>query len=121
MRPSVSTAGSCRHEITRRSRRSPAEFLKDADRLLDVVTRLTDLHEQTRADRWHVSDAPDAFIQGQLKGIVGVRMSITRLLGKRKMSQNRSAEDRAGVAHGLAASRCPMQQRVAALIPVEAP
>jgi transcriptional regulator len=98
-----------------------AEFFEDADRLLDVVTRLTNLHEHTRADRWHVSDAPYSFIQGQLKSIVGIRMPITRLLGKRKMSQNRSAEDRAGVARGLVASGCPMQQRVAALIPVETP
>lgn len=99
----------------------PAEFFEDAERLLDVVTRLTDLHEGTRVDRWHVTDAPDPFVQGQLKGIVGVRMPITRLIGKRKMSQNRSAKDRAGIARGLAASGCPMHQRVATLIPVEAP
>lgn len=99
----------------------PAEFFDDADRLLDVVTRLTDLHEGPRADRWQVSDAPDPYIQGQLKGIVGVRMPIARLVGKRKLSQNRGAEDRAGVAEGLAASACPMQRRVGVLIPVEVP
>jgi len=96
----------------------PAEFFEDADRLLDVVTRLTDRHETERVNRWRVSDAPPAFIQAQLKGIVGVRMPIMRLVAKRKMSQNRSAEDRAGVARGLSESGCPIRRRVAALIPL---
>ncbi|MEI9419420.1 FMN-binding negative transcriptional regulator, partial [Mesorhizobium sp. Cs1321R2N1] len=69
----------------------PVEFFDDADRLLDVVTRLTNLHEGTRAAPWAVSDAPPDFIQSQLRGIVGLRMPVVRLEGKRKMSQNRNA------------------------------
>ena len=94
-----------------------AEFFDDADRLLDVVTRLTNLHEGPRADPWAVSDAPADFIRAQLRGIVGLRMPITRLEGKRKMSQNRSAEDRAGVATGLAASDRASDREAAALVP----
>ncbi|MDX8538930.1 MULTISPECIES: FMN-binding negative transcriptional regulator [Mesorhizobium] len=96
----------------------PIEFFDDADRLLDVVTRLTTLHEDGRASPWAVSDAPPDFIQAQLKGIVGLRMPITRLEGKRKMSQNRNAADRAGVVSGLAASDRPSDREVAPLIPV---
>ena len=96
----------------------PAEFFEDADRLLDVVTRLTDRHERERVNRWSVSDAPPAFIQAQLRGIVGVRMPIMRLVAKRKMSQNRSTEDRARVARGLSESGCPIRRSVAALIPL---
>ena len=95
----------------------PIEFFDDADRLLEVVTRLTDLHERPRAEPWAVTDAPDAFIRAQLRGIVGLRLPITRLEGKRKMSQNRSAEDRAGVAAGLGASEHASDRAVAALIP----
>ncbi|AZO31431.1 MULTISPECIES: FMN-binding negative transcriptional regulator [Mesorhizobium] len=95
----------------------PVEFFEDADRLLDVVTRLTNLHEGGLASSWAVSDAPMDFIQAQLKGIVGLRMPITRLEGKRKMSQNRNAADRAGVASGLAASDRPSDREVAPLIP----
>ncbi|RWA72590.1 FMN-binding negative transcriptional regulator [Mesorhizobium sp.] len=95
----------------------PVEFFEDADRLLDVVTRLTNLHEVGLASSWAVSDAPMDFIQAQLKGIVGLRMPITRLEGKRKMSQNRNAADRAGVASGLAASDRPSDREVAPLIP----
>lgn len=93
------------------------EFFEDADRLLDVVTRLTDLHEAPRAEKWAVTDAPESFIRSQLKGIVGLRMPIARLEGKRKMSQNRNEADRAGVVKGLAASENPMDRDVAALIP----
>lgn len=79
----------------------PVEFFEDAYRLLDVVTRLTDLHEAERAEPWAVSDAPERFTQMQLRAIVGVRLPITRLEGKAKMSQNRNEADRAGVAAGL--------------------
>ncbi len=69
-----------------------------------VVTRLTNLYEGPRAkmgaEPWAVSDAPPDFIKSQLRGIVGLRLPITRLDAKRKMSQNRNAQDRAGVVEG---------------------
>ena len=46
-------------------------------------------------------------------------MPITRIVGKRKMSQNRSVEDRAGVVQGLSESDCPMHRRVADRIPLK--
>jgi transcriptional regulator len=81
----------------------PVEFFNDPVRLLEVVTRLTEREEGKRAAPWAVSDAPADFLQGMLKGIVGFALPITRLQGKWKMSQNRPAEDRAGVMAGLAA------------------
>lgn len=95
----------------------PAELYDDPDRLLAVVTRLTDLHERSRAEPWAVGDAPQPFVRAQLKAIVGLRLPIARIEGKRKMSQNRSAADRAGVAAGLAASGRASERAVAALIP----
>jgi transcriptional regulator len=95
----------------------PVEFFDDADRLLEMVTRLTDMHEQSREGRWAVADAPADFIKAQLKGIVGLRMPITRLDGKLKMSQNRNAADRAGVIDVLSKSDRAEDRRVARLIP----
>ena len=95
----------------------PVEFFDDAERLLDVITRLTDLHEQPRNDRWAVTDAPTDFIKAQLRGIIGLRMPISRLDGKRKMSQNRNLADRAGVINGLSESHRPEDRVVASLIP----
>ncbi|MGY8681855.1 FMN-binding negative transcriptional regulator [Bradyrhizobium sp. UFLA05-153] len=97
----------------------PVEFFEEPERLLDVVTRLTDLHETSRANPWAVSDAPADFIAAELRGIVGVRILVTRFEGKHKMSQNCSVADRIGVAAGLAASEQPRDREVACLIPVQ--
>jgi transcriptional regulator len=93
------------------------EFFDDPDRLLEIVTRLTNFQEGVRADPWAVSDAPADFVSAQLRGIVGLRLPISRIEGKRKMSQNRSAADRAGVIKGLAESERPGDRDVAPLIP----
>jgi transcriptional regulator len=77
------------------------EVFDDPDRLLAVVTRLTDRHEASRAKPWAVSDAPADFVHGMLRGIVGIALPIVRLEGKIKMSQNRPAADIAGVVEGL--------------------
>ena len=76
-------------------------FFHDPARLLEVVTRLTDRHEGTRAEPWRVSDAPAGYVEALLAAIVGVELTVTRLEGKWKASQNRSPVDRQGVAEGL--------------------
>lgn len=81
--------------------RGPARIIDDAAWLHANVSALTAQHEGHRPQPWAVSDAPDAFIAGQLKGIVGIEIEITGLEGKFKVSQNRPAHDRAGVAEGL--------------------
>ena len=96
----------------------PVEFFDNTERLHEVVTRLTNLHEQSRAEPWAVTDAPENFIRAQLRGIVGLRLPITRLEGKRKMSQNRSEADRRGVAAGLTESVRAAERDAAKLIPV---
>ncbi len=81
----------------------PVTFFSDRDRLKEVVTRLTAREEAARRAPWAVSDAPDDFIAGMLKGIVGFSIALTRIQGKWKMSQNRPAADVAGVVAGLRA------------------
>jgi transcriptional regulator len=76
-------------------------FVDDRTELLDLVTQLTNRHERERAAPWAVSDAPADFTSGMLNGIVGIELTITRLQGKWKMSQNRPERDRAGVVKGL--------------------
>jgi transcriptional regulator len=77
------------------------EVFDDPARLLAVVTRLTNQYETSRAAPWAVSDAPDDFVQGMLRGIVGISLPIARLEGKVKMSQNRPPADQTGVIDGL--------------------
>ena len=93
-----------------------AEVFTDARRLLELVSALTDRHESARAQPWAVADAPADYIDGMLKAIVGFALPIGRLEGKRKLSQNRSAADIAGVREGLASSPDAQDQQLARLM-----
>ncbi len=83
--------------------RGRAEVIEDPAWLRAHVERLTDHSERPSSEPWRVSDAPDGFVAGQLKGIVGVRIDVEHLEGKWKLNQNRSLADRRGVVAGLAA------------------
>ncbi len=78
---------------------------EDRDWLRGFVTRLTARHEDGRSDPWRPTDAPEKFIEGQLAGIVGLEITVTRVEGKAKLSQNRSEADRRGVVNGLRGER----------------
>jgi transcriptional regulator len=65
------------------------------------IEDLTGSRESQRTEPWQVEDAPENFIAAQMRGIVGVEISILRIEGKWKMSQNRPEADRIGVAAGF--------------------
>jgi transcriptional regulator len=67
----------------------------------DLVRRLTTKHEAYRDHPWSPDDAPRAFIEGQLRAIVGIELLITRVEAKAKLSQNRPPADVEGVIEGL--------------------
>jgi transcriptional regulator len=75
----------------------------DPDWVRALVTRLTERHEQHREEPWAVTDAPADYVTKNLRPIVGVELVVESVEAKAKLSQNRSDEDRAGVAAGLAA------------------
>jgi len=77
--------------------------MRDQEWLRSQVSALTNLREMSRPDPWSVSDAPEDFMDAQLRGIVGLELKITRIEGKWKASQNRPSEDRMSVATGLTA------------------
>jgi transcriptional regulator len=81
--------------------RGHATVHDDADFVRDVVTRLTEVHETGREQPWAVTDAPEDYVTKQLRAIVGLEVRVEEVEAKAKLSQNRSAEDRAGVAAGL--------------------
>lgn len=93
-----------------------AEVFDDAERLLALVSRLSDRQEANRPAPWAVSDAPADYVDSMLKAIVGFRLPITRLQGKRKLSQNRDARDQAGVRQGLLANPNPQDHALAHLM-----
>jgi transcriptional regulator len=96
--------------------RGPLRAIEDREWLRALVERLTARYEADRADPWHVSDAPEDFVEGMLKGIVGLEIPIRHLEGKWKVSQNRPAADRAGVVAGLRAAGGPARAAMADLV-----
>ena len=114
--------------------------VRDETAFVDSVVRsLTDLHEARRVANssapgalptlpalpalpaWSVDDAPPEFTTRQLRAIVGIEMTVTRIEAKRKLSQNRSDPDRRGVVDGLGASPDRRSQTVAAVMHADLP
>jgi transcriptional regulator len=81
--------------------RGVVRVIEDRTWLKAHVAMLTREHEGARARPWDVQDAPDDYIESQLKGIVGIEVRIRQIEGKMKVSQNRPATDRVGVSDGL--------------------
>ena len=90
--------------------------IEDADWLGEQVRSLTDRHEAARPSSWAVADAPKEFVRAQLKGIVGIEIAISRIEAKWKVSQNRNAADRTGVAEGLLGEDDEAARAMAALV-----
>lgn len=78
-----------------------ARVVDDPQRLLQLLHRLTDQHESTQAQPWKVSDAPPQYLEAMLKAIVYIEIPVQRWVGKWKISQNQTAENRHGAANGL--------------------
>lgn len=94
----------------------PVTFHRDPEWLRGLVKALTGKYEDPREQPWQVADAPPAFIDGQLRGIVGVELTVTRVEAKAKLSQNRGTADRAGAIEGLHGEDDPGSAGIAALM-----
>lgn len=68
-----------------------------------VVARLTRQHEAAEPVPWKMGDAPPDYLDAMLKAIVGIQVTIARLEGKAKLSQNKAAADRQGAIDALRA------------------
>ena len=66
-----------------------------------VVARLTRTHEAQEAKPWKMGYSAPEFIAGMIKSIVGIEISISRLEGKAKLSQNREPRDVQGAVEAL--------------------
>jgi transcriptional regulator len=69
-------------------------LVREADWLRGLLLRLSDRHEAGSSDPWRMRELPEPYLQGMLKGIVGLDIAVTRLEGKYKLSQNRPVVDR---------------------------
>lgn len=81
----------------------------DAAWLRRQLEDLTNSHEQSRPRPWSIEDAPPDYIATQMKALVGIELTIARIEGKWKMSQNRDEADRSGVIEGMRSPADPHQ------------
>ncbi|HEX5685431.1 MAG TPA: FMN-binding negative transcriptional regulator [Ideonella sp.] len=93
-----------------------ARAIEGRDEVLALVERLTTAHEQGQAVPWQVSDAPATYIDQLLRAIVGIEITVDKIEGRWKMSQNRSEADRLGVTAGLQQIGSEEARAVAALV-----
>jgi len=91
----------------------PVRVMDDPEWVLEAVTLLTERHEAGRAKPWQVTDAPEKFVAGRLRAIVGIEVTVTKVEGKAKLSQNRSDADRQGAIDGLRTEGDPAAHAVA--------
>lgn len=69
--------------------------------LRKAVSDLTDSFEGSRTKPWKLDDAPEDYVNGQLRAIVGVELKVKRFEVSFKMSQNKSTADLDSVIAGL--------------------
>lgn len=97
--------------------RGSIELFDEPQRLLQLVSRLSDKHEAGRPQPWAVADAPADYIDKMLLAIVGFALPIEHLEGKYKLGQNRNAADQQGVHAGLQSSTDLRDQLLAGRMP----
>jgi transcriptional regulator len=84
---------------------------QEASWIRSHLEELTNRHESSFEEHWKMSDAPEDFIERLMAAIVGIEITISRLEGKWKVSQNQPEQNRSGVALGLrnlVGGDCPM-------------
>ena len=63
-----------------------------------------------------MTDAPADYVESMLGSIVGIEIAVTSLVGKWKVSQNRTEEERKGVFEGLSKLNTPESLAMKALV-----
>lgn len=81
--------------------RGKATVIDDPAWLRQQIEALTGSHESAREAPWAVHDAPEKYIDAQIKGIIGIEIEIADIDGKWKVSQNRPQADIQEVIGGL--------------------
>jgi transcriptional regulator len=90
-------------------------IVEDHDRLYEILKRLVDTHEAAFEQPWRM-ELPDDYMDKMMRAIVGFEIEITRLEGKLKLSQNRSAIDQRQVVAALSESNDDLHAGVVALM-----
>ena len=74
-------------------------FIQDLKSLIGILGTLTKIHENRSGEKkpWSIKDAPMEFVKQKLSSIVGVKIEVTKVVAKSKLSQNKEIDDFNGV------------------------
>ena len=89
-------------------------LIDDAAWIFAQISALTATHESSLPNPWSVSDAPADYIEKMLGAIVGIEITIDRLIGKWKVSQNQPPANQAGLIAALQQVGDPMAELIQA-------
>lgn len=78
-----------------------AHIIEDQKKLRGILAKLTRQHESNQPVPWKMTDAPADFIAEEMSQIVGIQIEIKHMVGKFKLSQNRSSQDTKNVAEAF--------------------
>ena len=92
------------------------EAMRTEGELLSHLNQLTDQNEARREKPWAVQDAPEKYIHGMTRAIVGLRMTVQKLEGSWKLNQHKNEADRTGVISGLSVESDPQANSISALM-----
>lgn len=90
--------------------------IQDSVWLERQLEALVEQNEAPFTQPWSVTDAPQEYIEKSMEEIMGLEITVTRLQGKWKLSQNQPVRNRAGVVAGLKARAAPEGVQVAELM-----
>jgi transcriptional regulator len=76
-------------------------LMSDPSWIRHHVSQMTNIHEPIYQSNWKLDDAPEEYVQMMLKAIIGIEIEVSSLVGKFKLSQNRSPSEYAGVVENL--------------------
>lgn len=89
------------------------EAIHDPQRILAIVSQLTDHQESSQSSPWRISDAPAEFTEALIGQIVGIELKIEHMQGKWKVSQNQPTQNQASVMLALQSEGADAQTQMA--------
>ncbi|ERL55440.1 FMN-binding negative transcriptional regulator [Psychrobacter aquaticus] len=91
-------------------------LLTEPETLIEILSELTSDFEANQPIPWTLNDAPKKYIQALCRAIVGIRVDITDVQAQFKLSQNKTADNQAGVIAGLKQLKTAKADKMAKLV-----
>ncbi|HTB30561.1 MAG TPA: FMN-binding negative transcriptional regulator [Bacteroidia bacterium] len=90
------------------------ELIEDREGIIEILERSFNFFEPAYVDQWKT--LPDDYRNGLLNGVVAFKINVTDLQGKKKLSQNRSENERQNIIESFSKSASHNEREIAKLM-----